>query len=302
MTSGQIDAFLDAMAASVGAAVNTLSAYRRDLLQFSEFCGMDWTAVSQEEVRAFVHKLVDEGYEASSVSRKLSALNDFFKFLQSEKEIDHNPVTGILPPKKGRPLPKFLTRSEVERIIEAAHEQQDWRHKRTAVMLKLMYACGLRVSELVGLPQNCINFERKQLLVKGKGAKERLIPIAPEAAKSVLSWLEIRATVFKGINSPFLFPSQTATDGHLTRDTFFKNIKKLALLAGLSPEKVSPHVLRHSFATHLLDKDVDLRSVQAMLGHSDIGTTEIYTHILSGRLLSDVLSKHPLSQTKSPKN
>ena len=256
------------------------------------------TTAGEKDVQTFIRDLSARGYAPTSISRKISALNDFFKFLLSEKEIDANPMINIMSPKKGRRLPKFLTREEVDLMIEAAEHNPDARHKRTAAMLKLMYACGLRVSELVCLPLNCINFDRRQIIVKGKGSKERIVPVAEAALKEILAYLPVRESLLKGKEKPFLFPSSSAAGGHITRDGFFKNLKNLAVLAGIPPEKISPHVLRHSFATHLLNRDVDLRSLQKMLGHEDISTTEIYTHILSDELLQKVRNKHPLAQRR----
>ena len=298
MNGGLIGDFLDMQASELGAAENTLAAYRLDLEQFAEFYGRDMTTAGEKDVQAFVRNLSARGYAPTSISRKISALNDFFKFLLSEKEIDANPMINIMSPKKGRRLPKFLTREEVDLMIEAAEHNPDARHKRTAAMLKLMYACGLRVSELVGLPLNCINFDRRQIIVKGKGSKERIVPVAEAALKEILAYLPVRESLLKGKEKPFLFPSNSAAGGHITRDGFFKNLKNLAVLAGIPPEKISPHVLRHSFATHLLNRDVDLRSLQKMLGHEDISTTEIYTHILSDELLQEVRNKHPLAQRR----
>ena len=299
MTNGLIDDFLDMQTSEHGAAENTLMAYRLDLEQFIGFCGKDPTAAVESDIQEFVRNLAAQGFAPASIARKISALNDFFKFLLSEKKIKANPMVNILTPKKGQPLPKFLTRREVDLLIEAAEHNPDARHKRTAAMLKLMYACGLRVSELVNLPLNCINFDRRQILVKGKGAKERIIPVAEAAVKEILAYLPVREALLKGREKPFLFPSTTAADGHISRDGFYKNLKNLAVLAGIDPEKVSPHVLRHSFATHLVNRDADLRSVQKMLGHENIATTEIYTHILSDELQQKVLAKHPLARPKS---
>ena len=298
MNDGLIGDFLDMQASELGAAENTLAAYRLDLEQFAEFYGRDMTTAGEKDVQTFIRDLSARGYAPTSISRKISALNDFFKFLLSEKEIDANPMINIMSPKKGRRLPKFLTREEVDLMIEAAEHNPDARHKRTAAMLKLMYACGLRVSELVGLPLNCINFDRRQIIVKGKGSKERIVPVAEAALKEILAYLPVRESLLKGKEKPFLFPSSSAAGGHITRDGFFKNLKNLAVLAGIPPEKISPHVLRHSFATHLLNRDVDLRSLQKMLGHEDISTTEIYTHILSDELLQEVRNKHPLAQRR----
>ncbi len=286
--------FLDFQASERGASPKTIEAYEYDLIQFETFLDKDLNESQESDVRQFVHFLSDN-YKLSSVARKISALNDFFKFLLSEKEIAQNPMINIDMPKKGRPLPKFLTRQDIYDMISFAEAEQDIKYRRTAVMLKLMYACGLRVSELVCLPQNCINFSKKQIVVKGKGSKERLLPIAEEAIISVKKWLQLRKILLKGYKNSFLFPSILARSGHLTRDTFYKNIKELAIAIGIDAKRVSPHVLRHSFATHLLNEDVDLRSVQSLLGHEDIATTEIYTHIVSRKLLDEVQLKHPLA-------
>lgn len=290
-----IELFLDACIAENGSAENTVTSYRRDLLQAVEFYKKELKNVSEQDAETFVQYLSSHDYEPSSISRKLSALKDFYKFLLSEKIIEKNPFAEIDSPKKHKPLPKFLTRQEIDDIINAAQKSDDLSHQRTAVMLKLMYACGLRVSELVTLPLNCLNASQNQLLVKGKGSKERIIPIAESAMQSVLNWINLRKFMLGRKDSRFLFPSLHAVSGHLTRDGFYKNIKKLAMFAGIEPSRVSPHVLRHSFATHLLDSHVDLRSVQAMLGHKDISTTQIYTHTTKTDLINEVLKKHHLS-------
>lgn len=296
MTQNLIADFVDMQLAECGAALNTVNSYKLDLQQFVEFCGKDIVLAQEEDIQRFVRNLSIKGYAPRSIARKISTLKDFFKFLLSEKIISQNPMINISAPRKGKSLPKFLTRDEISLLIEAAEHNPDFKHKRTAIMLKLMYACGLRVSELVTLPLNCINFDRKHILVKGKGAKERVIPIAENVIKNVFDYLASREIALNGEEAPFLFPSKSSKSGHLERDGFFKNLKNLAILAGISPAKVSPHVLRHSFATHLLNAKADLRSVQMMLGHEDISTTEIYTHILSQELLEEIKTKHPLAK------
>ena len=284
------------MVAEVGASQNTLLAYRSDLEQFQESYGSKWSAISRNDIANYIQYLSKQDYSSRSIARKLSCLKDFFKFLYSEKEIKENPTVNILSPKQEKPLPKFLTKDEVKLLVDTASLGESLADKRMAVMLELMYVCGLRVSELVGLPENCINFDKMQILVRGKGNKERLIPITKSAIKSVLNYLDIREEYIKGYRrSIWLFPSKTSKSGHMTRDAFFKNIKDLAIKSGLDYEKVSPHILRHSFATHLLNADVDLRSLQKMLGHEDIATTEIYTHIISEKLIETVQKKHPLA-------
>ncbi len=291
------DAFLNMMAAEVGASVNTIDSYRRDLEQFCLFLGVKpYSQVTKDDVASFVQWLSKKGYASKSVARKISVLRDFFKFLYTEKVIKKNPMTNIVSPKQEKPLPKFLSESDVKKLIETAANSKNLAQKRTAVMIELMYACGLRVSELVGLPLNCISPEKKQILVLGKGSKERLVPIAEQTIKNVQDYLEYREAFIKnGRRSVWLFPSKNSASGHITRDAFFKNLKETAVLCGVDYRLVFPHVLRHSFATHLLNRGADLRSVQKMLGHESIGTTEIYTHILSDKLIKTVQEKHPLA-------
>lgn len=299
MSADQVEEFLKMMAAEKGAAINTLEAYERDLRQFTEFCGSNLKEISAEDIAAFVRDLSSRGMTAKTISRKLSAVREFFKFLYSENEIKINPALNIQSPKQQKPLPKFLSEQEIRQLIEAAARKQDPAHRRIAVMLELMYACGLRVSELVSMPENSINFDKKQLLIRGKGSKERLIPVAGQALEQVQDYLTYRDYFLKGgRRSVWLFPSKSSASGHVTRDSFFKYLKELAEEVNLDRDKVSPHVLRHSFATHLLNHNADLRAVQKMLGHEDIGTTEIYTHIISDDLIKKVQKLHPLSKMK----
>lgn len=293
-----IDSFLEMMAAEKGAAQNTIAAYGRDLNQFFETVSVRSVKdITKHDVTRFIQELGKRRLAPKTMARKLSALREYFKFLYSEKEVRENPTANIDTPKQEKPLPKYLTEDEIKRLIEAAKESKDIRHKRMAVMLELMYACGLRVSELVSSPENCINYDKRQILVRGKGSKERIVPVAPNALNSVSEYMNYRECFLKaGRRSIWLFPSHASASGHITRDAFYKNIKDTAVLAGIMPSKVSPHVLRHSFATHLLNHDVDLRSLQKMLGHEDISTTEIYTHILSDKLIEVVQKKHPLSK------
>ena len=291
-----VELFLDMMVAEKGASMNTIEAYRRDLEQFCAFVKKEELSVTGAEINAFVADLGSRGFSPKTMSRKLSAIREFYKFLYIEKKIQENPATNILSPRQEKPLPKFLTQIEVKRLIEAIAEKKDFSDYRLSAMLKLMYACGLRVSELVGLPENCINYDMKQIVVFGKGSKERKIPVAESALKEVAEYATYRDIYLDGRKSPWLFPSKNAKSGHITRDAFFKNLKNLAVRAGISPAKISPHVLRHSFATHLLNHHVDLRSVQKMLGHEDITTTEIYTHIVSEKLREEVRKNHPLAK------
>lgn len=298
MRRSGIDEFLDMMAAEKGASLNTLNAYRRDLEQFVDSAGVsDIAEFEKEHITSFLREMYRRRLAPKTVARKLSSIREYFKFLYSEKEIKENPAADIVSPKQEKPLPKFLTEEEVRQLIDAVKVLKDVKHRRTAVMLELMYACGLRVSELVSLPENCINFEKRQIMVKGKGSKERIVPVAVAALNAVSEYVDYRDCFLKaGRKSVWLFPSKYSSSGHMTRDAFYKDIKEAAIKAGIPPSKVSPHVLRHSFATHLLNHDVDLRSVQKMLGHEDIGTTEIYTHIISEALIKKVQMKHPLGK------
>ena len=294
----EIELFLDMMSAEKGASINTIAAYRRDLQQFNNFIDNRITACNTQEIESFIQELGKRSFAPKTMARKLSAIREFFKFLYTEKKISDNPAAHILSPRQEKPLPKFLTENEVKSLMEIASGDTSFGGRRLSAMLKLMYACGLRVSELVSLPENCIDFKRGQLLVFGKGSKERIVPVAQAAMDEIKEYAEFRAMYLNKSKSPWLFPSLHAGGGHITRDGFFKNLKTLAVKAGISPAKISPHVLRHSFATHLLSRKVDLRSLQKMLGHEDIATTEIYTHIVSEQLREEVRKNHPLANKK----
>lgn len=233
-----IDDFLEMMAAEKGAAQNTLAAYRRDVEQFAAFAKVsDVSAFRQSHISAFVQKLSKDKLAPKTIARKISALREYFKFLYSEREIKDNPAANILLPKQKKPLPKFLTEEEIRRLIAAAKAHDDCRHRRTAVMLELMYACGLRVSELVSLPENCLNYDKRQIMVKGKGSKERIVPVAPAALNAVSEYMGYRDFFLKaGRKSVWLFPSKVSSSGHVTRDAFFKNIQAAAIEAGLPRE------------------------------------------------------------------
>lgn len=300
MLGPQIDNFLQMMAAEKGAAQTSIAAYERDLRQFIEFGPfIADNSLSEAGIKDFLQDLHSRGFTPRTIARKLSAIKEFCKFLYSEKIIDNNPAQNILTPKQEKPLPKFLTVDEINNIITAAKSSDDYRIHRIAVMIELMYATGLRVSELVALPHNAVNYKKNIVTIFGKGSKERLVPLAEHTAHTLQKYQTLRQNfIKKNGESPWLFPSLIAVDGHLTRDAFFKDIKNLAVRCGISPSRVSPHVLRHSFVTHLLNNDADLRSVQKMLGHENITTTEIYTHITSQKLINSVCAKHPLAQFK----
>lgn len=297
MGNEAVNRFLEMMSAERGASANTLEAYGRDVEEFLTYCGgMALKEISRDDVGDFVQYLGRVGRSPKTVARKLSAVREFFKFLYTEKDIKDNPAADVLTPKQEKPLPKFLSEDEIKRLIAAAKECSGPKGRQMTAMLELMYASGLRVSELVSLPENCINFDRRQVFVRGKGSKERVVPVAPAAIQAVFDYLEQRdCFIREGRRSIWLFPSKSSRSGHISRDTFFKRLKELAVKAGIYPSRVTPHVLRHSFATHLLNHNADLRSVQKMLGHESINTTEIYTHILSDKLLETVQKLHPLA-------
>ena len=297
MGNEAVNRFLEMMSAERGASANTLEAYGRDVEEFLTYCGgLALKEISRDDVGDFVQYLGRVGRSPKTVARKLSAVREFFKFLYTEKDIKDNPAADVLTPKQEKPLPKFLSEDEIKRLIAAAKECSGPKGRQMTAMLELMYASGLRVSELVSLPENCINFDLRQVFVRGKGSKERVVPVAPAAIQAVFDYLEQRdCFICEGRRSIWLFPSKSSRSGHISRDTFFKRLKELAVKAGIYPSRVTPHVLRHSFATHLLNHNADLRSVQKMLGHESINTTEIYTHILSDKLLETVQKLHPLA-------
>lgn len=298
MIGRYLNQFLEAKSAESGSALLTISAYETDIVQFLNFSGISsFSELTEERIEKFIQNLQTQQYSPKSIARKLSAIKEFCKFLYSEKIITDNPSSNILTPKQQKPLPKFLSTEEILKIIQTAFSKKDYRYWRIGVMIELMYATGLRVSELVGLPETSINYNKGLITILGKGSKERIVPIAARALSALQDYGDLRKEFIKNKKtSPWLFPSLISTSGHLTRDAFYKDLKKLAIDCGIYPSRVSPHVLRHSFATHLLNNDADLRSVQKMLGHENITTTEIYTHITSQKLGDIIRKKHPLAQ------
>jgi len=293
------DNFLEMLAAERGAAENTLESYRRDLGRFAEFLRKDPADASTEDIRRYLSSLAGHGLAASTSARHLSTLRQFFRFLFSEGLRADNPCTTIESPRQRRPLPKILSEAEVERLLETVHARAaanpDLRNLRLAALIELLYATGLRVSELVSLPVAAAANDPRYLVVRGKGGRERLVPLGASARRAVEAYREAGAAEGGG-PAKWLFPSRGDT-GHLTRIRLSQLLKELALEAGIDPAKVSPHVLRHAFASHLLAHGADLRAVQQMLGHADISTTEIYTHVLEERLKSLVNRAHPLARS-----
>ena len=299
--------FLDMLAAERGASKNTLDAYRRDLddyLSFLAEAGAQPDSASSATIRGFMASLEERGLKASSAARRLSAVRQFHKFLYIEGYAPADPTAAVSAPKRGRVLPKVLSVAEVDRLLQVASEgiahpeatpPERLRAARMTCLLELLYATGLRVSELIALPKSAARTRDRFLVVRGKGAKERLVPLtvaAKDAATTYLALLEEQ----KKASGPWLFPADSES-GHLTRQAFARDLKAMAGAAGLRADKVSPHVLRHAFASHLLQNGADLRVVQELLGHSDISTTQIYTHVLDERLKSMVRDLHPLAES-----
>ena len=296
MLGQDIDNFLQMMAAEKGAACNSIAAYEHDLQQFLQYGNFENAVqITKQSIETYIQYLHTQLFAPKSIARKLSVIKEFCKFLYSEKIINENPAQNILTPKQEKPLPKYLTVDEIKLLTETAAASKDYRIQRIAVMIDLMYATGMRVSELVALPLTAINFSKGQVTIFGKGSKERIVPVAARSVDTLKKYESLRQK-FMAKNAPsnYLFPSLTAAEKHFTRDAFYKDLKKLAAECGIYPSRISPHVLRHSFATHLLNNDADLRSVQKMLGHENITTTEIYTHITSQKLFNTICQKHPL--------
>jgi integrase/recombinase XerD len=303
-----INLFLDMLAAEQGAGDNTLDAYRRDLTDFSEFLGrkgQNFAGAGTDVLRDYLADLDTRGFKSSSVARRLSAMRHLFRFLLNERIRSDDPAAILSGPKRGRGLPKVLSISDVDRMLTRAKElteaenaspQQRLRAMRLYCLLEVLYATGLRVSELVALPESAARRDQRMLVVRGKGGRERLVPLNNAAHVALEEYRAARASLGKA-ESKWLFPADSDT-GHLTRQAFARDLKAVAALAGLDPAKLSPHVLRHAFATHLLAGGADLRAVQTLLGHADISTTQIYTHVLDERLKQLVNEHHPLADPK----
>ncbi|WP_291688991.1 site-specific tyrosine recombinase XerD [Bradyrhizobium sp.] len=310
-----INLFLDMLAAEQGAGPNTLDAYRRDLTDFSEFLardGQDFAGAQTQGLRDYLADLDRRGFKSSSVARRLSAMRHLYRFLLNERIRGDDPAAILSGPKRGRGLPKVLSIADVDRLLthakalsEALGEAPETtaprrlRAMRLYCLLEVLYATGLRVSELVSLPRAAARHEARMIVVRGKGNKERLVPLneaSRQAMTDYLAAMEAAKPVKKNVASPkWLFPS-SGESGHLTRQHFARDLKELAAAAGLAPRLVSPHVLRHAFASHLLHNGADLRIVQTLLGHTDISTTQIYTHVVEERLKSLVRDLHPLAE------
>ncbi len=337
-----VEAFLEMLAAEHGAAANTIESYRRDLADFAAFAAKRDVRpedADSRSLRDYLARLAQAGMSASTSARRLSALRRFFRFLHGEGVRSDDPTTALEGPRTMRPLPKYLNEAEVEKLLAAARAWKGAEGARLLALLEVLYATGLRVSELVALPLSALPREGRMLIVRGKGGKERMVPLSEPAEAALAAWRAVREqfiparpgrgasidnargdspartamanvkarvkakakakarSLSSGRDSPWLFPSRGAS-GHLTRARFQQLLKELAAAAGVPPRRVSPHVLRHSFASHMLAHGADLRALQQMLGHADIATTQIYTHVLEDRLKALVAASHPLARKR----
>ena len=295
-----ISNFLEAQAAELGAARNTQEAYGRDLkdfLTFLESRSASFSTANRAMLEDYLVQCEAIGLATATKARRLSSIKQLYRFAFEEGLRKDNPAIQIRGPRKDKRLPKSLSMQEVEQLLQTARRMPNQRANkmRLICLMELLYATGMRVTELVGLPVATVRGNPDMILVRGKGGKERMVPLSPGARDAVILWLSLRDYDEVSSKSTFLFPSR-GKDGHLTRIWFFQQIKKLALMSGINPKKVTPHSLRHAFATHLLAGGADLRSIQTFLGHADIATTEIYTHIQDERLRELVLEHHPLAQ------
>lgn len=304
---GWIEAFLEMIAAERGASDNTLSSYRRDLEDAAAFLSARGAAVGQAssgELRAFMDSVSARGLTAATQARKLSTLRQFYKFLYTEGSRADDPTGTLDSPKKGRSLPKVLSEADTNALLERAEKEAREAPAGTPArlaacrlhaLIEVLYATGLRVSELVGLPVTVALRDERYFSVRGKGGKERIVPLSDKARAAMSGWLDERARRRELADSPWLFPAPSES-GRLSRQVFARELKALAARAGIASTNISPHVLRHAFASHLLQNGADLRAVQQLLGHSDISTTQIYTHVLEKRLVDLVQKHHPLAE------
>ncbi len=308
--SADIDAYLEMLSAERGAAGNTIDAYRRDLQHFASYLSDDGAEIREatsREITDYARALAEEGLAPASRARKLSAVRQFYKFLVAEGLVAEDPAARLIGPKLSRSLPRTLSVAEVDKLLDRAGKRgtgmfgrEKARALRLHCLVEMLYATGMRVSELVGLPRNVLKGDARVLTIVGKGGRQRLVPLNTSARAALDRYLALGEDPEDGISTmlktKWLFPSH-GEGGHFTRQRLAQELKELAIEAGIDPERVSPHVLRHAFASHLLDRGADLRAVQQLLGHADISTTEIYTHVLEERLKQLVFNHHPLAKT-----
>ncbi len=301
-----ISGFIDAQAAELDAAPNTQAAYARDLADFNGWLagkGLGLDTADQGHIEAYLVHCDAQGLARATRARRLSSIKQLYRFAFEEGLRAENPALRIKGPGRDKRLPKTLSVEEVDRLIRAARDQGRTAadRLRNTCLMELLYATGMRVSELVSLPASAARGDPRMLLVRGKGGKERMVPLSEAARDALADWLAERdrsdaaRAADGGKPSPFLFPSPSKA-GHLTRHRFYMLIKEIAVAGCVSPSKVTPHTLRHAFATHLLENGADLRAIQTLLGHADVATTEIYTHVLEARLRALVMDHHPLAK------
>jgi integrase/recombinase XerD len=302
-----LDPFLEAQAAELGAAENTLCAYRRDLEDYLGWLaeqGLCAGAATQQDIESYLVQCDAQGLARSTRARRLSSIRQYYRFGFEERLRADNPAIRITGPGRAQRLPKTLSEPEVDALLEAARStgRSARDQARNTCLMELLYATGMRVTELVSLPVAAARGDPQMLLIRGKGGKERMVPLSPPARTALTDWLALRDAAEEALQaegkpaSPYLFPSR-GKSGHLTRHRFYMLIKELAAACGVSPQKVTPHRLRHAFATHLLANGADLRAIQTLLGHADLATTEIYTHVLEARLHDLVMQHHPLARS-----
>jgi integrase/recombinase XerD len=305
-----IESFLESMATERAAAQHTLDAYKYDLMDFEGFLNQNFadakiTDVTGEQLGSYVTSFNARGYAPSTAIRRLSSLRQYFDFLVMDGQRTDNPSLNLDSPRKPRTLPKFLSEDEIKNLIEISKQDSSPEGLRLTAILEILYASGLRVSELMELKINDIQHRPAgaeggfiyYMVIRGKGNRERLVPLNQSAVNSIKAYLDIRHQFLRRSigRSPWLFPSSTSAEGHITRQRLGQVLKNLAIKAGIDHNRLSPHVLRHSFASHLLNRGMDLRTLQELLGHADISTTQIYTHIASEQLNRVVQDKHPLA-------
>ncbi len=298
-----IENFLEAKFGEEGLSENTILAYSRDLEQICKKVGKSLVDVSQSDLEQYFIYLKNSGHSKSTTARRLSAIKQFYKFHVETGFLSTDPTAQLTGPRSSKPLPKTLSVGEVEALLQVAknHGETEYERVRNRCLMEILYASGMRISELMSLPVSSVRGNPEMILVKGKGSKERLVPLSPSAIEALFDWLklrdqkeDLRLNKMGKKRSKFLFPS-SSKQGHLTRNWFFNKIKEWALISGVKSENVSPHTIRHAFATHLLSNGADLRVIQTLLGHSDITTTEIYTHIVNEKLKGTLDDHHPLS-------
>jgi integrase/recombinase XerD len=311
-TVSHIVSFLEALAAERGASVNTIDAYRRDLADYESYLkakGLDSLKADAACVRGFLAARSAQNLSVASLARRLSVIRQFHKFLYAEGWRRDNPTLAVEGPRRSRPLPKLMSMAEVERLIATAREGLDAKERplrerldaaRMACLIELIYGSGLRVSEALSIKKSIANAKAPLMPVRGKGDKERLAPLSGPARAAIAAFRALLDQVSPGLaTSPWLFPAAGAS-GHMTRQAFARDLKRVAAAAGIASGRVSPHVLRHAFASHLLQNGADLRVVQDLLGHADIATTQIYTHVLDERAKAMVRDLHPMNDANEP--